>query len=64
MEEKRIIRTQSRRKGNPSKTSSEGVSKLAHLQSGVFVTGYFQEGPDTAYTGRDPTPDLKSGSAK
>ena len=38
--------------------------KQAHLRSGVFASGCFREGLDTAYTGRDPTPDLKRGSAK
>lgn len=35
-----------------------------HLQSDVFATGYFREGLGTAYTGKDPIPDLKHGSAK
>ena len=38
--------------------------KPPYLQSGVFATGYSREGLDTAYTGKDPIPDLKHGSAK
>jgi hypothetical protein len=49
-----------------SENKSDGcvLIKATHLQSDAFATGCSRADLDTAYTGRDPIPDLKSGSAR
>jgi len=50
--------------GSENGTGKQVLVRTTHPRSDVFATNCFQAGLDTAYTGRDPTPDPRPGSAR